>query len=312
MENKMFLRIAKLGLVLIYLVILAGSVVRMTGSGMGCPDWPKCFGRLVPPTDVSQLPANYKEIYKMKYTDLTFNMAHTWTEYINRLIGAVTGLVIFTMMIVSLMYWKTNKTLIALCVLAVFGIGFQAWLGKVVVANELAPVKITIHMMMALVNAALQIWIIVYAQKKDRKPLPIPTLIKWVLGGALLLTMIQVALGTQVRQQIDSIATSFSYQNREIWIALLTGIFKVHRSFSIAILVLNVAAVYLLRKFQVSAIVTSALLALIVLEIATGVVMAYLSIPAYAQPIHLFLASIIFGLQFYLLVGRSRQIVENP
>src|ERR1700753_3512065 len=121
-SKNRFQRVNFLSIIMLFILILAGGVVRSTGSGMGCPDWPKCLGCYIPPTSVSQLPAGYKQKYvaarmaknehfaKMLnafgYHDLVtriredksilvpedFNAAQTWTEYINRLIGAVTGI----------------------------------------------------------------------------------------------------------------------------------------------------------------------------------------------------------------------------
>ena len=69
-----------ISLVLIYLVIIAGAVVRMTGSGMGCPDWPKCFGYIIPPTNEAELiwtPEKSYEEGQVIIVDETLRVAKT-------------------------------------------------------------------------------------------------------------------------------------------------------------------------------------------------------------------------------------------
>ena len=107
----MWFRKVAIGTVItVYLLILAGGIVRSTGSGMGCPDWPKCFGSWVPPTNVSQLPADYQAIYGSKLKgEVVFNVYKTWTEYINRLLGVLTGFLILGTLLSSIIYYKTNK-----------------------------------------------------------------------------------------------------------------------------------------------------------------------------------------------------------
>ena len=135
--NKIY-NLAIASILIVYLVILAGAIVRMTGSGMGCPDWPKCFGYLIPPTERSQLDwkpnsdfnknqiiiiedelffavddfrsadilkiDNWEKYTKHDYAK--FNVYHTWIEFINRLIGAISGIAVFAMFCFSLFLWK--------------------------------------------------------------------------------------------------------------------------------------------------------------------------------------------------------------
>ena len=290
----------------VYLLILVGGAVRATGSGMGCPDWPTCFGRFVPPTSEQQLPENYQQIYADRgYADTRFNVKKTWIEYLNRLLGVSIGFAIFLTMIASRRYWKPDPVVTKVCIAAFFAVAFQGWLGSRVVASNLEPGMITVHMLMAQVIVAMLIYAIVRSQRAiaDGAGLDqLPAIFHKVLLVAMGMILLQMIMGTQVRESVDIIARAMSNESRELWIERLDLIFYVHRSFSSIILFTNLWLVWklwsvlpaghIIRKFAVT------LAWLLVATILLGVTMDRLHIPAFAQPLHLWFASLIFGVQF--------------
>lgn len=307
-------RFRKLGLatvIAVYVLILVGGAVRASGAGMGCPDWPTCFGQWIPPTSEQQLPANYQEIYADRgYAETRFNARKTWIEYLNRLLGVSIGILIFLTMIASRHFRKTDGVVTGVCVAAFLAVAFQGWLGSRVVASNLQPGMITLHMLMAQCIVAMLLYAVVRSQREVVPAQGIdkltPTVNK-VMIAIMAMTIVQMVMGTQVRESVDIIAKAMNNSSRELWIERLNVIFYVHRSFSSIILFTNLwlawtlwktlPAQHLLRQFAVG------LMFLLVMTILLGVTMDRLHIPAFAQPLHLWLASLIFGVQFtmYLL-----------
>jgi len=293
----------------VFFLIFVGGVVRASGSGMGCPDWPKCFGSWIPPTDVSQLPENYQEIYAHRgYADTEFNAIKTWIEYINRLIGASIGIMIFATLILSLSYWRVDKQIVAASFGAFVMVGFNGWLGSVVVASNLVPFIITLHMVAALLVVGTLIFAVARSnrvhgaievvQRSGSMP--------WLIGLVIALSFVQLVLGTQVREQVDEIAKAMGDANRASWANEFGKAFLAHRSLSILILVTNVALAAAIARHTArdSALRRSAyaLLAIIAAEIAVGALLYYAGMPAALQPLHLLLSALLFGAQFYILI----------
>jgi len=310
---------------------------------MGCPDWPKCFGSWVPPTEVAQLPLNYKEIYAqqraeknvkfvnylrgMGFDELAlevendpsilieedFNAAKTWTEYINRVIGALIGILIFATFLTSMSYWKSDKVVTVLSFLAFVLVGFQGWIGSIVVSTNLLQWMITLHMLLALVIVCLLIYVYYRSRKRIESKVVIPIRALWLGIACLVLTTIQVVLGTQVREAIDVIAESAIA--RAEWIETLGVTFLIHRSYSLLLLGLHVYLFYVLFKsaaYKDFNTLLYVLLGVVSFEILTGAIMAYFAIPAFVQPIHLLFGSLIIGIQYYLvlLINRKRDGVK--
>jgi cytochrome c oxidase assembly protein subunit 15 len=329
--KKYFLKSAKIALILVYLVIFAGAFVRLTGSGMGCPDWPKCFGYYIPPTEEKELlfvagkeygkgqviikdesllvakanftskatleSSNWEKYTKHDYA--VFNPLHTWVEYINRLCGALAGIACFATFILSFWFWKDNKKLILLSFLICILMGFQAWLGKTVVDSVLNPVKITTHMLAALLIVAFQL-ITIYSVLKDRKTLIFDNKFNWVLLIALALTIIQVVLGTNVREQVDTISKTGVPEI--LWLQNPSVSFYIHRSFSIIVLIVNLYLFSRCRKLNLGFSKINWVLVLLVIEILTGITMYYFDFPFGTQTIHIVLATLLFGVQFYMIL----------
>ncbi|AYA35642.1 heme A synthase [Hymenobacter oligotrophus] len=343
--ERRFRFVATLTLVAVYILILVGGIVRSTGSGMGCPDWPKCFGQWVPPTHISQLPANYKEIYTAQrvaknkrvaktleslgfaevaanifahpnqYIETDFNPVKTWIEYLNRLTGVVIGFLIMLTMVAAWPYRKRDPLIFWAAFASFITVGVQGWLGSLVVSTNLLPVMVTIHMSLALVLVGLLIWAVVRASKVStfahKQPLGISVAI--LLSLLVALTFLQIVLGTQVREDIDMVAFGMNYLNRELWIAKLGGVFRFHRTFSAVLLIGNVYAA--VRLFQTGipslAKMAYATLLVLVMEIIAGVTLAYFAMPAAAQPIHLTLGTLLFGVQFLALV-QYQKLMQIP
>lgn len=327
----------------IYLIIIAGAVVRMTGSGMGCPDWPKCFGYYIPPTEESQLEFSPDTPYKKgmviiheeelrvaitdfmaqstynsadwkpytKHNYAIFNVYHTWTEYVNRLIGALGGLVVLIMCIFSLKYWKDRKKITILSIVALLAMLIQAVIGKIVVDTLLSPVLITIHMIVALLIVGLLIYLLHEVQPTDHRYQSSKSFYK-VSILLIILTLVQVALGTQVRQYLDHMIDEMGYPFLSIWLEEnAPAVFLIHRSFSILLLVLHTWFVYkAIKTLGHPRPYYGWLIALFLITIFTGVLMNYVDFPFGSQAAHLVLASIILGLQFYLMM-RLKNAVKS-
>jgi cytochrome c oxidase assembly protein subunit 15 len=309
-ESLRFRRIGTITIFAVYFLIMVGSIVRASGAGMGCPDWPTCFGQWIPPTEEAQLPPDYHQIYAQRgYADTNFNPVKTWTEYVNRLVGVSIGLLVFLTLWFSRHYLKSDKFIFYLSLTVFLLVGFQGWLGAAVVASNLKPFMITLHMLLALLIVALLIYMVTRSQRDSIAPLDagaLPDSFNSVLTAAMGMTLIQIMMGTQIRETVDLLAHQYDYAQRNLWVERLPLIFDVHRYFSLLILLVNTWLVWRLlsgaEQHRLLFPAASALIALVAAAITVGLALDKLDMPAYAQPLHLLAANMIFGVQFFVYI----------
>jgi len=328
---------SKLTFYCILLVILAGSIVRATQSGMGCPDWPRCFGYYIPPSEDSQVRYNpgqeyskgmmvilndtlwraessfvapqefdrvaWKKYPKHNYSD--FVVHQTWIEYINRLLGALLGLFVLGMVITSFSYRKTQASLILLSLGLLFVTGFQAWLGKLVVDGNLIPQSISLHMIGAFVLIALSQMVLQRISMKRNNETNSNLRTFAIL--ATIAVLIQVLIGTQVREEIDIISKSLGFDMRAFWVDELSSIFLMHRAFSLIVSALCGYVAYIAYKSPLLKNLGILAFAFLGIEIIAGIVLGFFGMPIIVQPIHLLFSSLLFWSMFAIFLAAKKQ-----
>jgi heme a synthase len=318
-------------------LIWVGGWVRSTGSGMGCPDWPKCFDVWVPPTSEAQLPANYLEHYvevrkkkntrvsktlaRMGFTDLatkiendpsvfepeTFNFYKTWTEYINRVIGVLVGFFIFLTVLFGWQTRKIDNRMFRLSLAGFIGVAFEGWLGSLVVSTNLMPSFISVHMIIAMLILVVLIAAVIIAYTREARISDLvyvkPMGKVWLGVGVSILVLTQIMLGTQVRENIDLISKTMGEAQRHLWIDNLPTVYTVHRFFYYFLAAAIMYWIWQLKSeriFRVASVRLFSLTLLAVLggEIALGIGMHRLGIPPIMQPFHLLFGTMLFAASF--------------
>ena len=316
-----FQKVATAATVALLVVIFAGAIVRATGSGLGCPDWPKCWGCWVPPTSVDEVDFSKIDLEKFKRKNASvtieslrdeFNPMHVWIEYINRLIATPVSLLTLYVFILSFQFRKSRPRVWLASGFALFLVLVNAGLGAMVVRSGLTPGIITAHMAAAILMLCVLVYVVYaggdgaarsVALKPDQRKL-----VRGLLIALFVLTLAEGVLGSQVREKTDVLALSHLGEERSEWVEELeqSWVYLVHRSFSWLLLVL--AAVFYFKAREAGAggpvgRAPAVIFGIMLAQLILGMLLAFGDVPPVAQVLHVGLSSLLVATLFYFLLA---------
>ncbi len=136
-----FQKIALTAVVSTFIMVVIGVIVRSTGSGMGCPDWPLCHGQVIPPAGDSA----------------------AWWEWVHRFWGVVIGFVMLGLVIEAFASQRATRSLVVGSIVALLLTGFQAYLGARTVALNNSGESVTAHLAAAMILLGVCVFLAVRA-----------------------------------------------------------------------------------------------------------------------------------------------------
>ena len=335
MNYNNYTKLANAALVSVLTLIFVGAIVRVTGAGMGCPDWPTCWGLLIPPTSVEDVNFDKLDIEKFQRKAermgrdpstisreslrAEFNPRHVWTEFANRLFSLPVGFFSLATFIASFHFRKSRIHLFWLSFSGLLLVLANAWMGARVVYSGIAPGVLSTHLALAM---ALICVLTYCAWAGAERPLKLhfsgnARLIRMTLLALLILVVIEGIMGTQIREMTDELAKAHRDAPRETWIGELerSMIYYIHRSFSWLLLLTTIFAFTLAKKNQKDGATLSqtGVLVIIFAQMLLGLVMAQIHIYSWVQVLHVGLAAILLALVFrwYLITPDGKRPLEK-
>jgi cytochrome c oxidase assembly protein subunit 15 len=321
-----FQRLALIAFITVEVLIFVGAVVRATGSGLGCPDWPFCYGCLVPPTKAQDIDFEKIDLEKFRakaarhgrdpasITQETlraeFDPVATWIEYINRLTSLPVGMAMLLLFFASFGQIRQRRKRVFIASVAAFILVLvNAWLGARVVFSGLKPGVITLHMALAIL---LQCVLVYTAWRANDRPwrlawkaAPVAVL-RWLGWGLLALIVIEGIMGSQVRELTDHLAHSHAGEPRSQWVVELeqSWVYLAHRSFSWLIFAVGIVFLHLSRHHLVRAAwLEWSIFGLIFSQMVLGIILSHVGIVGIAQVLHIGLSSLLVSALFLWLLG---------
>jgi len=287
-----------------FLLLFTGGLVRVSGAGLGCPDWPKCFGRWWPPTSADQLPPDIDASL--------FNFTLAWIEYGNRLLGMMIGLLILTTAILAIRDARKYPRVLIPILSATVLVAYVGWQGGQVVASGLEPLLVAAHLMLSmgiallLLYSALQLRFIrhPYAERKPSYPAKLGI---W-LTVTFVIAIVQTGLGTQLRGAIKMIMEVEPLGGHTMWTNAIGPISMIHQTVGVltALLVMHSAVTLIRRAEQPTPLVYQASIGAVATAfgmLLIGVSMVLFGYQPILQVFHLWLAALLLGSLLIMLVS---------
>lgn len=191
-QKQLFHYLAFAAAVLAWIVIMLGAYTRLRDAGLGCPDWPGCYGQLLVPSTVSAI-----QKAMQSFPHQPVEAAKAWAEMVHRYIAGSLGILILVLAGLAVQRYRHVKEISYLTFTLVGLVVFQALLGMLTVTKLLYPPVVMGHLLTGLTVLSLLTWLTCRTRTTNTK-IPAINQLKmyrpWAIG-ALIILAIQIALG---------------------------------------------------------------------------------------------------------------------